>query len=560
MKQRIRCAIYTRKSTDEGLDKEFNTLEAQREAGINYIKSQYHQGWEIVEEHYDDGGFSGGNMNRPALQRLLDDVKADKIDMIVVYKIDRLTRSLLDFAKLIEILDAHQCSFAAVTQHFNTYDSMGRLTLNVLLSFAQFEREVSAERIRDKVAASKKKGMWMGGSVPLGYDTINKKLVINQKEKKIVEFIFNAYLKCRSEMQTCEMVNEKGWRTKPRIGRDGIDRGSQIFKHATVSAILRNPIYIGKMPHHDNVYDGQHEKIIEVETFNAVQAIKGLNRAGRLSPSKSVKNSLLKGMLICECCGTAMISTRAKRGSIFYEYYTSSTAVKEGYAKCQLGNLPAGELDEFVLHKVQELLQQPSLIQDVANYTKKENMPIAEAEVFQSFQNMDKVFNLLVSIEKRAILEQLIHKIIVSSTCIEFVWTNLGCHLYKIKNGVEKTSAKYNVSLARKRGRIQITIPTDSLQVKRVDPKLVKALSRAFTWQQKLSQDPKLLIKDLAIKEKVERTYMGKIIKLTLLAPDIIKSILEGKQPCKLTVEDFVRSDIPNLWDEQRRKYGFLTN
>ena len=186
----VRCAIYTRKSTDEGLDKEFNTLEAQREAGENYVRSQKHQGWVIIPERYDDGGFSGGNINRPALKKLMSDVEDGKVDMIVVYKIDRLTRSLADFSKLIEVLDKHSCSFVSVTQNFNTYDSMGRLTLNVLLSFAQFEREVGAERIRDKVAASRKKGMWMGGNVPLGYDVVNKKLIVNPKEAKIVQAIF----------------------------------------------------------------------------------------------------------------------------------------------------------------------------------------------------------------------------------------------------------------------------------------------------------------------------------------------------------------------------------
>lgn len=209
--KKVRCAIYTRKSTDEGLDKEFNTLEAQREAGANYILSQKHQGWVLLDERYDDGGFSGGNINRPALKRLIHDVEAGKIDMIVVYKIDRLTRSLADFSKLIEVLDKHKCSFVSVTQNFNTYDSMGRLTLNVLLSFAQFEREVGAERIRDKVAASRKKGMWMGGKVPFGYMLINKHLEINPTEAEIVRLIFNKYSACKSERDVCTFLKAGGF-------------------------------------------------------------------------------------------------------------------------------------------------------------------------------------------------------------------------------------------------------------------------------------------------------------------------------------------------------------
>ena len=213
--KQIRCAIYTRKSTDEGLEKEFNTLEAQREAGENFVMSMNHQGWVILHDHYDDGGFSGGNLKRPALKRLMADVEKGKVDMIVVYKIDRLTRSLLDFAQLVQTFEKNNCSFVSVTQHFNTCDSMGKLTLNILLSFAQFERELGAERVRDKIAASKKKGMWTGGPTPLGYDIKEKKLIINQEEAEVVKFIFDDYLKTKSQLQTMKNVNEKGY--KPNL-------------------------------------------------------------------------------------------------------------------------------------------------------------------------------------------------------------------------------------------------------------------------------------------------------------------------------------------------------
>ncbi len=252
---KIRCAIYTRKSSDEGLDKEFNTLEAQREAGENYVKSQRHQGWDFLPERYDDGGFSGGSMKRPALERLLKDIKAGKVDMIVVYKIDRLTRSLTDFSKMIEVFDGHNCSFVSVTQNFNTADSMGRLMLNVLLSFAQFEREVSAERIRDKVEASKKKGMWMGGAVPFGYTPINKKLTVKAEEAEIIRFMFAMYLKHKSLTAVCKLVN---------------DKYNKQFPRDTIKRMLRNPIYIGKIKHKKNIYDGQHKAIIDEETFKTV--------------------------------------------------------------------------------------------------------------------------------------------------------------------------------------------------------------------------------------------------------------------------------------------------
>ena len=336
----IRCAVYTRKSTEEGLDKEFNTLEAQREAGENYIKSQKNLGWVLIPEYYDDGGYSGGTLKRPALQRLLSDVQDGKVDMIVVYKIDRLTRSLLDFSQLIKTLDAHECSFVSVTQNFNTCDSMGKLTLNILLSFAQFEREVSAERIRDKIAATKKKGMWTGGSVPLGYDVEKKKLIINKEEAKIVRYIFEEYLRCRSEIQVSRNANEMGYHSKPRKVRNSSGEVALSFNHAMINNMLRNPIYIGKVPYKGELFDGLHEAIIPMELWNQVQELKRLNRGDRFAPSRSFKNSLLKGLVECECCGT-MTPTRCKKGNKYYEYYTSLRAVKEGYP---IGTVPSGGL------------------------------------------------------------------------------------------------------------------------------------------------------------------------------------------------------------------------
>ena len=245
--EEIKCAIYTRKSTDEGLEKEFNTLEAQREAGENYVKSQKHQGWILVDEHYDDGGFSGGNMKRPALQRLFKDIELGKINMIVVYKIDRLTRSLVDFSKMVDIFDKYHCSFVSVTQNFNTSDSMGRLTLNMLLSFAQFEREIGSERVRDKTAASRKKGMWTGGTVPFGYRSVNKKLEIEPNEAEAVKFMFEMYIKYKSAMAVCKLLTEKGYRA---------------FRRDAVLRMLKNPIYEGKIKYKHELYDGQHQAII----------------------------------------------------------------------------------------------------------------------------------------------------------------------------------------------------------------------------------------------------------------------------------------------------------
>ncbi|MEM9591502.1 MAG: recombinase family protein, partial [Pseudomonadota bacterium] len=257
--KRIRCAIYTRKSSDEGLEQEFNSLDAQREACESYIASQRHEGWHGLRGHYDDGGYSGGTMNRPALQRLLADIAAGKID--------RLTRSLLDFAKIVEIFDGKGVSFVSVTQAFNTTTSMGRLTLNVLLSFAQFEREVTSERIRDKIAASKKKGMWMGGAVPLGYDAIERKLKVNRREAKTIKLLFDLYLELGSVRKLQEETQRLGFKTKHRIFADGRSCGGGEFSRGHLYRILSSPVYLGRIPHHNKSYEGDHEAIIDPETW-----------------------------------------------------------------------------------------------------------------------------------------------------------------------------------------------------------------------------------------------------------------------------------------------------
>jgi DNA invertase Pin-like site-specific DNA recombinase len=269
---RKRCAIYTRKSTEEGLEMDFNSLDAQREACAAYILSQAGEGWEQVGELYDDGGWSGGSMTRPALKQLLDDIQAGKVDIVVVYKVDRLTRSLADFAKIVEILDAKGASFVSVTQAFNTTNSMGRLTLNVLLSFAQFEREVTGERIRDKIAASKRKGMWMGGTVPHGYRVEDRKLLIEPQEAEDVRYIFNRYLELKSVPALVDDLARRGMRTRTRTLKLGRTIGNVCFGKGPLGFLLKNPVFIGKIKHKDAVYDGEHDPIIDHDTFDRVQA------------------------------------------------------------------------------------------------------------------------------------------------------------------------------------------------------------------------------------------------------------------------------------------------
>ncbi len=549
----IKCAIYTRKSTDEGLNKEFNTLDAQREAGENYVKSQVDRGWELLPTHYDDGGFSGGTLERPALQRLLQDVDAGLVNMIVVYKIDRLTRSLTDFAKLVEVLDRNQCSFVSVTQNFNTYDSMGRLMLNVLLSFAQFEREVITERIRDKVAASKKKGMWLGGVVPLGYDVINKKLIVNEKEAETVRKAFEQYLILRSEVAVADWLNDKGYQAKDK----------EKFNHARISKLLKNVYYIGKVPHKGNVYNGVHEAIISEELFNDVQKIKQTNRVGRLPPSRFKEHALLKGLLECECCHTSMISTTSNKNNKVYEYYTSVRAVKEGYDHCAVGTIPAGEMDNFVLDKIQYIVTSPKILSKLIEQSRLQRPDIADVKIIDKLQNSSEFVHRLSTMAQRRIIELLIKKVRVNINRVKIMYTDLAISLMNetMKNDLfsnnEDSSPNeiiYRVNLHRKRGSVKFFAP-EEYKAEECNP-LYTSIIQAFAWQEKMKKE-NIILEELAKQEGLSREFVGKTLRLTYLAPDIITAIIDGVYPKTLSLAKILNSAIPILWSEQRIKYGF---
>lgn len=551
----MRCAIYTRKSTEDGLDKEFNTLEAQRESGENYIKSQAYQGWEIIPTHYDDGGFSGGTLKRPALQQLLKDVEAGMVDMIVVYKIDRLTRSLIDFSKLVEVFDRNQCSFVSVTQNFNTYDSMGRLTLNVLLSFAQFEREVITERIRDKVDASKKKGMWMGGNLPIGYTTINKKLTIISDEAAIVRLAFEKYLLFRSETMVAEWLNNNGYTT--------MGKGNEKFTHARVSKMLRNVLYVGKVPHKDKVYDGQHEAIVSQELFDKVQQIKKQNRAGRLSPSRFVEHALLKGFIYCDCCQSAMVSTKSNKKNKVYEYYTSARAVKEGFNNCRVGSVPAGEMDNFVLRQMAQIIKSPKILSGLIEQAKIARPDVKDVQIIDKMKDGDDFMHHLSAITQRQLLMLLIKKVRVDVDRIKIMYTDLAIELMDgefkeqlFPNNIdgEENEVMHRVCLRRKRGSLKIFAP-EKYKPDENNP-LYLALIKAFVWQDKIKKEG-LFIDGLAKSEGLSREYVGKVLRLTYLAPDIVTAIIDGVYPKTLSLNKVLESEIPILWRDQRIKYGF---
>jgi site-specific DNA recombinase len=358
----VRCAIYTRKSTEEGLEQEFNSLDAQRESAEAFIKSQEGLGWTCLPEHYDDGGFTGGNMDRPALQRLLADIDAGRVDTVIVYKVDRLSRSLMDFARIIEILDRHKVAFVSVTQQFNTATSMGRLVLNVLLSFAQFERETISERTRDKIAATRRKGRWSGGVPILGYSVVDKKLIVEPTEAAQVRQIFELYAEHQSLIDTANELNRRGWSTKRWTTKKGKPVGGLAFHKTNLHFLLTNVLYVGKVRYKDEVHAGLHEAIVGADLFQRVQQL--LVRNG-CSGGRDVRNkygSLLKGLLRCTACDCAMSHSYASKGHRRYRYYVCVNAQKRGWKSCPAPSVPAGEMERFVVDQIKAIGRDPAVV------------------------------------------------------------------------------------------------------------------------------------------------------------------------------------------------------
>ncbi len=366
--KRIRCAIYTRKSTEEGLEQEFNSLDAQRESAEAFIKSQAHEGWICLPTQYNDGGFTGGNMDRPALQKLVADIESGLIDCVIVYKVDRLSRSLLDFARMMEVFDRKGISFVSVTQQFNTTHSMGRLTLNILLSFAQFEREIISERTRDKIAATRKKGKWSGGRPVLGYDVdpATNKLVINFDEAQRVRAIYRLYAEHGSMLPVVQELSHRGWLNKSYTTRKGILKPGSEFTRTNLWLLLTNPLYLGKVRHKDELYAGEQEAIVDEVLWNRVQAHLARNGQGGGNETKNRHGSILKGLLQCSPCNCAMTpSYSSKNGKVRYRYYTCTKAQKQGWDKCPSKSIPAGQIEQFVVDRIRSIGTDPGLQDEV---------------------------------------------------------------------------------------------------------------------------------------------------------------------------------------------------
>src|SRR6267143_1021546 len=411
----FRCAIYTRKSSEEGLEQDFNSLHAQRESCDAYIKSQRHEGWTPHPTLYDDGGYSGGSTERPALKRLLADIQSHLIDVVVFYQIDRLTRSLGDFAKIVEIFDAAGVSFVSVTQQFNTTTSMGRLTLNVLLSFAQFEREVTGERIRDKIAASKKKGMWMGGIVPLGYDASERTLIINSAEAETVRCIFTLYHELGCVRRVKEEADRLGLSTKRSTTAGGIERGGKPFSRGHIYQLLSNPIYIGEIAHKGQLYPGQHPALIDTETWTAVRDQLATNATNHRRRADAAEPSLLAGVLV-EARGERFTPSHAVKRGRRYRYYVSAALITEaGTDRAHGWRLQAQEIEDTVIRVLADALTSPAMVLD--------RFGTADIPSDQTRKMLDRAARLAAALnrspaQRAKVVRDLIEKVVIEENTI----------------------------------------------------------------------------------------------------------------------------------------------
>ena len=417
---KTRCAVYTRKSSEEGLEQAFNSLDAQREACEAYVTSQRNEGWLLVPDRYDDGGISGGTLKRPALQRLVADIEAGLIDTVVVYKVDRLSRSLTDFAKLVDLFEEHDVTFVSITQQFNTTTSMGRLTLNMLLSFAQFEREVIGERIRDKVAASRRRGIWMGGWAPLGYDVQDRKLVVNKVEAKLVRLIYERFLTLGSVTKLVKELNDEGLTTKSRVTQNGKAWKGRPFDKGVIYKLLRNRVYIGDAVHKGTAYPGVHEAIIGRDLWDRVEATLRSDPKKRANASRAQFPALLKGILYGPG-GRPMTPTHTRKKGKLYRYYITSKALRTGYGDCPIGSVPAGEIEAAVIAQVRRLLTTPEMIARTWDTLRGQDdaKPLTETELVEALQTFDAVWDSLFPAEQARIVELLVERVNVAPDGLE---------------------------------------------------------------------------------------------------------------------------------------------
>jgi len=562
----MRCAIYTRKSSEEGLEQSFNSLDAQREASEAFIVSQRHEGWRVIPTHYDDGGYSGGNMERPALKQLLADVAANKIDVIVVYKVDRLTRSLADFAKIVEAFDARGVSFVSVTQQFNTTTSMGRLTLNILLSFAQFEREVTGERIRDKVAASKRKGMWMGGNVPLGYDVRDQKLIVNPTEAELVLSIFSRYLELGCVSKLKSKLDEEGITSKVRTSSGGVRSGGKPFARGGLYKILNNRIYLGEISHKGQCYPGEHDPIVPRQLWDRVQAQLRSDNQGRRNGLKTESVSLLTG-LVQDFQGNRLTASHTVKNGRRYRYYACQTAPGKSRTTGSSFRLPAYDIEARVLSRFagflsskQDVMDGLGLAEDDAELTQQLLASTPDMSRLLRDGTRHEVFSLVKSVIYRVIAHQDKVEVLINKPFLRRVLLKgyiAGSSTLPLKTDEPAAGdlicLEFAARLRRVGREVRLVVPPNSAETmpSHQNPALVKAIARANDWREQLIAGEVSGPRSIAKQTGLDESYVRRILGLAFLAPDIVEVVLHGRQPEHLTLEK-LRTKFPMNWVEQR--------
>lgn len=533
--RRIRCAIYTRKSSEEGLEQEFNSLDAQREACEAYITSQRHEGWELLDRRYDDGGISGGHLDRPALQQLMRDVDNKQVDQIVVYKIDRLTRSLADFSKLVERLDEAEASFVSVTQSFNTGTSMGRLTLNVLLSFAQFEREVTAERIRDKIAASKQKGLWMGGNVPLGYDADGRTLRINENEAEAIMTLYDLYEEHGALNHVTKEAEHAGIRSRKRKTKAGHQRGGNVLSRGHIHHILTNPIYAGRIPHKGKVYNGQHQPIIEPERWERVQT-QLAQRAPVIPRARNRKTqpSPLMGKLFDEH-GNRLSPSHTRKEGQRYRYYISRKLVtgRKDTFQGRGWRLPADQLEALVQRAVQRHLRNSA-----RQWVSRSN-------------NVQAHCRLEEYLDDQSWMLDIIERVVIGDgvLSVKLNFETLSARIVIDQENFDASTLMFELPCTMRRRGIEIRFVLGG-ETTNQDKSLIANIARAHQWLDRIKAGKSL--DQIAESESTTRKRVQQTLNYAFLAPDIVRDILTGKQPIGLTSTWIATHELPINWEDQR--------
>jgi DNA invertase Pin-like site-specific DNA recombinase len=579
---KIRCAIYTRKSSEEGLEQEFNSLDAQREACEAYIKSQRHEGWSALPQLYDDAGYSGGTMERPALKRLLAEIAAHRIDALVVYKVDRLTRSLSDFAKIVEVFDAHGVSFVSITQAFNTTTSIGRLTLNVLLSFAQFEREVTGERIRDKIAASKKKGLWMGGQPSVGYDVKDRKLIVNEAEAATVRMIFRLYLELGSVRALKAALDDEGVVSKLRTAADGRAYGGKSFSRGALYLMLQNRIYRGEIVHKGGAYPGEHAPIVDEDLWSSVRRRLEANGVERREKRGDGAPNLLTGILV-GADGQAMTPTHAVKKGVRYRYYVSRRLVtgtrdEARNSRTSGQRIPAANLEGLVVQRLRSFFADSVAVIESLPRHRRDALSQkwandSAAEIVQALDDRreaawNTIFRPMI-VRVQAGLDRIDVEVSAKRLAERLLQTsNHGSHLGKgdvMPPRVEDDSdpAESIVRLVvpaqlKRTGKEMKFIVHGDGGERNADPSLARLIVRAHMVARRLAENPVSTLEDVAARESIGGPYAARLIRLNYLAPDIVTAIVDGKQPVDLTANKLMADTrFPFDWRAQRAALGF---